>query len=113
MNRGIGSADPIRRRCNFSRQLRVVIRQQRILVVGNGNIDVGNKTPTRKPGQLRIDGPNPLKTERPRIPAAMAQQCGDIGNQSAPQKFVHLVGCRDPKARPAPWVRPRAAPAKP
>jgi hypothetical protein len=43
----------------------------------------------------------------------MAQQCGDIGNQSAPQKFVHLVGCRDPQARPAPWVRPRAAPAKP
>jgi hypothetical protein len=33
----------------------------------------------------------------------MAQQCGDIGrgNQSAPQKFVRLVGCRDPKARPA------------
>jgi hypothetical protein len=32
---------------------------------------------------------------------AMAQQCGDIGrgNQSAPQKFVRLVGCRDPKAR--------------
>ena len=22
------------------------------------------------------------------------------GNVSAPQKFVHLVGCRDPKARP-------------
>jgi hypothetical protein len=81
--------------------------------VGNGNIDVGNKTPTRKPGQPRIDGANPLRTERPRIPAAMAQQCGDIGNQSAPQKFVHLVGCRDPKARPAPWVRPRAAPTKP
>jgi hypothetical protein len=33
----------------------------------------------------------------------MAQQCGDIGrgNQSAPQEFVRLVGCRDPKARPA------------
>ena len=113
MNHGIGSADPIRRCCNFSRQLRVVIQQQRILVVGNGNIDVGNKTPTRKPGQPRIDGSNPLKTERPRIPAAMAQQCGDIGNQSAPQKFVHLVGCRDPKARPAPWARPRATPTKP
>jgi hypothetical protein len=43
----------------------------------------------------------------------MAQQCGDLGNQSAPQKFVHLVGCREPNARPAPWVRPRATPAKP
>ena len=112
MNRRIGSADPIRRRCNFSRQLRVVIRQQRILVVGNGNIDVGNKTPTRKPGQPGIDGPNPLRTERPRIPAAMAQQCGDLGNQSAPQKFVHLIGCREPNAHPAPWVRPRATPTK-
>jgi hypothetical protein len=39
----------------------------------------------------------------------MTQQCGDLGrgNESAPQKFVHLVGCRDAKARPEPWVRPR------
>ena len=38
----------------------------------------------------------------------MAQQRGDSGrgNESAPQKFVHLVGYRDPKARPEPWVRP-------
>jgi hypothetical protein len=88
-------------------------------VVGNGNIDVGNEQPTRKPGQPavevlgdgsskpRIEGHNSLKnpprTERPRISGAMAQQCGDLGrgNQSAPQEFVRLVGCRDPKARPA------------
>jgi hypothetical protein len=78
-------------------------------VVGNGNIDVGNEKLTRKPGQPkpRIEGQNPLhnpvRTERPRISGAMAQQCGDLGrgNQSAPQKFVRLVGCRDPKARPA------------
>jgi len=88
--------------------------------VGNGNIDVGNKTPTRKPGrpiterlagtngssELRIGQPNPLKTARPGICGAMSQQCGDSGNVSAPQKFVQLVGCRDPKARPEPWVRP-------
>ena len=43
----------------------------------------------------------------------MAQQRGDSrGNQSAPQKLLHLVGCRDPKARPTPWVRPRPLPAK-
>ena len=82
-------------------------------VVGNGNIDVGNKTPTRKP----IDGPNSVKTERlrisgakisgARISGAMSQQCGDNGNVSAPQKFVHLVGCRDPKVRPEPPLRPR------
>jgi len=31
----------------------------------------------------------------------MTQQRDDLSNQSAPQKFVHLVGCRDPKARAA------------
>jgi len=81
--------------------------------VGNGNIDVGNKTATRKPGQpiveqmakrdgaaeRRIDKAVAPKTERPRICGAMSQQCGDNGNQSAPQKFVQLVGCRDSKAR--------------
>ena len=73
--------------------------------MGNGNIDVGNETPTRKPGQ-RID--NSLKTERPETPSepqglcgAMSQQGGEFrGNVSAPQKFVHLVGCRDRKAKP-------------
>jgi hypothetical protein len=43
----------------------------------------------------------------------MSQQRCDSGNYSAPQKFVHLVGCRDPKARPAPSNRPRPAPKKP
>ena len=95
----------------------------------NGNLDVGNETPTRKLGQpiaerldrvdrpsdLRIDGQNSPKTHRPGVCAAMAQQGGDSGrdNESAPQKFVHLVGCRDPNARPEPWVRARAVPKKP
>jgi hypothetical protein len=99
--------------------------QQRISVVGNGNIDVGNKTATRKPGQpivenlAAIDGASELrigkshsKPERPRICGAMQQQCGDSGNLSAPQKLVQLVGCRDSKLRPEPWVRPRPAPPK-
>jgi hypothetical protein len=109
-------------------QLRVVIQLQRIFVVGSGNLDVGNTSPTRKPGQplvggladndarseMRIDEPNPRMKERPRICVAMTQQSCDSGrgNQSAPQKFVHLVGCRDPKGRPEPWVRPRTDPAK-
>lgn len=106
--------------CNLSLQSCVVIYlQQRMAVVGNGSIDVGNENLTRKPGQPaveplgggsskpRIDKQNLPRTERPRISGAMAQQCGDIGrgNQSAPQKFVRLVGCRDPKARPQPRVR--------
>ena len=84
--------------------------------MGNGNIDVGNKTPTRKPGAsgLRTDRQNPVKTEGPKICGAMSQQRGDSGrgNESAPQKFVQLVGCRDSSARPEPWVRPRPAPVK-
>ena len=96
--------------------------------MGNGNIDVGNKTATRKPGQpiveqmakrdgaseRRIDKAVASKAERPGICGAMSQQCVDSGrgNQSAPQKFVQLVGFRDPKAQPKPPVRPRPAPAK-
>ena len=94
--------------------------------MANGNIDVGSENPTRKPGQppvehlavisgpsgLRTEPSNPLTKARPRISVAMAQQCGDSGHQSAPQKLVHLVGCRDSKARPAPWVRPSPAPVK-
>jgi hypothetical protein len=93
--------------------------------VGNDNIDVGSETPTRRPGQPvensaqrggssepRIDRSNPLKREWPRICGAMSQQSGDSGrgNESAPQKLVQLVGCRDPKARP--WVRPHPGPVK-
>ena len=94
--------------------------------MGNGNIDVGNKTATRKPGQpiveqmakrdgaseRRIDKAVASKAERPRICGAMSEQRGDSGNQSAPQKLVQLVGCRDPKARLKPWVRPRPAPVE-
>jgi hypothetical protein len=83
--------------------------------VGNGNIDVGKQTPTRKPGQpvvelmsgrngseQRID--SSPKTEAPC--GAMSQQGGEFrGNLSAPQKFVHLVGCREPKVKSGSEVR--------
>jgi hypothetical protein len=90
-------------------------------VMGDGDIDVGNQTPTRVPDQPvpprdgrpkpRIDQQNPVKTGRPKAYTAMAQQCGDSGRgiQSAPQKLVHLVGCRDPKARPKSGGRPNPA----
>jgi hypothetical protein len=94
--------------------------------VGHDNTDVGNN-PTRQPGQrivqrsaesngstdARIDRQSPKRTERP-ICGAMSQQYGDShrGNESAPQKLVQLVGCRDPKARSEPWVRPHLSPAK-
>jgi hypothetical protein len=96
------------------------------LVVGKGNIGIGNKSALGRSGPpivesldgiddasaLKIDPSRPLKSERPRISGAMSQQCGDNGNMSAPQKFVHLIGCRDPKARPEPWIRPRPAAVK-
>ena len=62
--------------------------------------------PTRQ-----IDGAVPRKAEGVRICGAMSQQHGDGGqNVSAPQKFLRLVGCRDPNART--WVRPHPAPPK-
>ena len=76
--------------------------------MGNDNIGVGKQTPTRKSGQpavemtsgrngsseQRIDGS--MKTER-RCGAMSQQGSESLGNLSAPQKFVHLVGCREPK----------------
>jgi hypothetical protein len=93
-------------------------------VVGN-NIDVGNKPAARNPGQpvierlartdgapkLRLEAPNTVRIKRSVNCGAMSQQGGDSGNYSTPQKFVQLVGCRDPKASSEPWVRP--GPAKP
>jgi len=87
-------ADPIERCGNLFEQLRVVFQiQLRISVLAGGSINVGNKTPT----------------------VAMTQQGGDSGRryESAPQKLLHLVGCRDPNARPKPWVRPRPVLEKP
>ena len=51
----------------------------------NGNIGVGNTNAPPKSGQMA---------------GAMSQQGAPImgDNQCSPQKFVRLVGCRDPKA---------------
>jgi hypothetical protein len=111
--------------CNLFEPLRVISNlQHRISVVGN--IDVGNKTPTRKTGQptversygnnglpeLRIDQPNPSRPEYPGNCGAMTLQSGDSGwgNQSAPQKLLHLVGCRE--AKPLPDLPKRHGTAK-
>ena len=96
--------------------------------MGNGNIDVGSKTPTRLTGQpiidrfadsggfpeLRIDNQGFPKPEAARKCGAMSEQSADSGrgNESVPQKLVQLVGYRDPNARLEPWVRPRLIPVK-
>jgi hypothetical protein len=71
--------------------------------VGNGNIGVGNTSATRKSGQ--------------QMAGAMSQQGAPImgDNQGSPQKFVRLVGCRDPKAgdlKASSEARPYPNPAK-
>jgi hypothetical protein len=91
-----------------------------------GNNDVGNNTATDNSGQpkierlarndgappkLRIEAPNTVRIKRSINCGAMSQQCGDSGHTSTPQKFVQLVGSRNPKAGSEPWVRP--GPAKP
>jgi len=56
------------------------------------------------------------KADNSGIRGAMAQQRRTDGyddNESTPQKFVHLVGCRDPGARKAPWEHPRPTSPKP
>ncbi len=68
--------------------------------MGNGNIGVGNKTATRPSSQ--------------QMAGAMSQQGAPVmgDNHCSPQKFVRLVGCRDPKVRPGPEVRPHPTPVK-
>lgn len=99
--------------------------------MGSGNIDVGNDTPTRKPGrpavenlsarngsELRIDPSS--KTERSGkalehegFCGAMSQQGDEFrGNVSAPQKFVHLVGCRERKVGSGLEARQHSNPLK-
>ena len=76
--------------------------------MGKGDIVVGGKTPPRKSANAtvkdfadriataRLSGA-PDFTETERHCGAMSQQRGDSGTLSTPQKFVRLVGCRDPK----------------
>jgi hypothetical protein len=85
--------------------------------VGNGNIDVGSATPTRKPGQPveRQGKTSEGKTSVHPVSlcGAMSQQGGEFrGNVSAPQKLVQLVGCRDRKAGPGPEARQYSNPVK-
>jgi hypothetical protein len=80
--------------------------------VGSGNIDVGSATPTRKPGQ-----PAERQGETSEHPVslcgAMSQQGSEFrGNLSAPQKFVRLVGCREPKVGSGQEARQYSNPVK-
>ena len=64
--------------------------------------------------ELRIDHDSPVKREGTGKSGAMSEQSADSGrgNEQVPQKLVQLVGCREPHARPDPWIRPLPIPAK-
>jgi hypothetical protein len=88
--------------------------QKRKAVVGNGNNDVGSATTNRKSGRPAAENLSGTDEPGPRFPKTrrqgemsvslcgeMSQQGGEFrGNMSAPQKLLHLVGCREPKAEP-------------
>jgi hypothetical protein len=77
-------------------------------VMSDGDIVVGSKPPVRKPKAVisekkqteRVGVPAPFPGHDKRRCGAMSQQPSAHGAASTPQKFVHLVGCHDPKAAP-------------
>ena len=80
--------------------------------MGNGNIDVGSATPTREPGQP-VERQGKTSEHPVSLCGAMSQQGGEFGgNVSAPQKFVHLVGCRDRKVERGLEARQYSNPVK-
>jgi hypothetical protein len=67
-------------------------------VVANGNNDVGRAPAPQKTGSPDKSSPNPAS-----LCGAMSQQGSEFrGNVSAPQQFVHLIGCRNRKASTGP-----------
>ena len=81
--------------------------------MGSGDIVAGRNPSTRKPKvrsstvivKSLANGPKaPTQlaetTSAERHCGAMSQQRSDSGAMSTPQKFLHLVGCRDRRARP-------------
>lgn len=87
--------------------------------MGNGNIDVGNDIP-RKTGkpiveQMHGSGSSGAGTVK-QMQAGLSTNCGAMsqqgsfsyhGNVSSPQQLLHLVGCRDTRAKvgAGPWTR--------
>jgi hypothetical protein len=70
----------------------------------------------RNGGTVDIDNLVNRKTDDRKICGAMAEQRrrdGHDDNESVPQQFVHLVGCRDPNTCRAPSVLPGPLSSKP
>ena len=75
----------------------------------NGDITVHDRL-TRDDGLARERSAHQAE-RRARMCPAMAQQRTDVGNEAAPQKFIRLTGCRDPRrARSTATFSPTLAP---
>jgi hypothetical protein len=105
VNRRRAGADPLKS-CNFPERYALSFDlQQRMAVMGSGDIVVGRNFHAGKSSGTpeNLEGAAPIQAmpgNAERHCGAMSEQRGDSGAVSTPQKFVHLVGCRDPKARP-------------
>jgi hypothetical protein len=73
---------------------------KRNAVVGHDNTQVGDYSPKKKSGR-----PAPARGTQ----GEMTQQSAEAAHErdSMPQKLLQLVGCRERKAGPDPWRRPR------
>ena len=75
--------------------------------IGSSELRINSSPKTERQGKTRQNPPGRCSC------GAMSQQGGEFrGNISAPQKFVHLVGCRDRKAGPGLEARQYPNPVK-
>ncbi|MBV8698455.1 hypothetical protein [Bradyrhizobium sp.] len=64
----------------------------------NGDITVHDRLTHGDALDARESAPHQPQSRRARrMCPAMAQQRTDVGNEAAPQKFIRLTGCRDPR----------------
>jgi hypothetical protein len=128
LNRNEPINDSCKKACNFRPRLRVGLDEPGDDDVGNGSIDAnkGSRTgkrdratvqsPTGASGlpQLQIDSSHRPNDSESWVCGAMSEQHGQDGrgNESVPQKFVRLVGCRDPNVRNERGARPHPGKGK-
>jgi hypothetical protein len=85
------------------------------LLGGDARRPVGDSGAAAGFPELKVDALPGSKEDQFKVCGAMSQQHGPDGrgNQSVPQKFVRLVGCRDPNARAGNAIHRRPAVTRP
>lgn len=74
------------------------VRKSQPTMIGPQNVPAGAFGPPSNQAALKIDPKIDQRVEQPAICGEMSQQRGHSGAQSTPQKFLRLVGYRDPNA---------------